>query len=255
MVTIKYCCRLHLNLISAHYYDSRNGQSRFRRNRGQAVGVEAGASSPVANDLPTLIRNQSWEGVLQRLRMHPGDARMNLMVTTKGGFTSTTDFYPLHYACERRPPVEVVNELIKLCPEAASKRTMPGGALPLHIACTWYAPENVVDALLAADKNSCKTLDELGNLPIHSACFSGTSTSVVESLLKTYPKAILARNSQGSLPEDVSKRLKHDNRVSTLALLNLCRDEVIAKREQKHRRNRSDGYVPTPKETMILNER
>jgi ankyrin repeat protein len=187
--------------------------------------------------------------------MNPTDARMSLMVATKGGFTSTTDFYPLHYACERRPPAEIVQALIKLCPEAVSKRTMPGGALPLHIAATWYAPEDVIDALLAADRNACKTLDELGNLPIHSACFSGTSTAVVESLLKAYPKAILARNNQGSLPEDITKRLKHDNRVSTLALLNLCRDEVIARRQQKHRRNRSDGYKPTPKEKMILNER
>ncbi|KAL3938722.1 MAG: hypothetical protein SGARI_001629 [Bacillariaceae sp.] len=43
--------------------------------------------------------------------------------------------------------------------------------------------------------------------------------------------------------------------MSSLALLNLCRDEVIAKRQQKHRRGRSDGYMPSAKEAMLLNER
>jgi hypothetical protein len=66
---------------------------------------------------------------------------------------------------------------------------------------------------------------------------------------------VLTRNKSGALADDITKRLKHDNRMSTLALLNLCKDEVIAKRQQKHRRNRSDGYTPSGNEAMILNER
>lgn len=245
------------------FLDHGAGGGRSRRSPGaaaaggtrQALGVESEgveAMSPVVNDLPTLIRGQGWEAVLQRLKMYPMDSKLNLIVPTKGGFTATTDFSPLHYACERRPPVEVIKALLRPCPEAASKRTMPGGALPLHIACTWYSDVKVVEALLAADRNACKTQDELGNLPLHSACFSGTSTAVIESLLRAFPKAVLARNNQGSLPEDIAKRLKHDNRVTTLGLLNLCREDVVAKRQQKHRRGRSDGYVPTAK---VLNER
>jgi hypothetical protein len=141
-------------------------------------------SSPMVNDLPTLIRSQNWEAVLQRLQMNPSDAKMVLRVPTRGGFSSMTDFFPLHYACERRPPVKVIEALVKVFPSAVSRRAMPGGALPLHIACTWYAEETSIQALLVADRNSCKTLDELGNLPLHSACFSGTSTAVVESLLR-----------------------------------------------------------------------
>jgi hypothetical protein len=239
---------------SPYYDDSRNGYGgRPRTNNGQPVkGKEV--LSPVVNDLPTLIRNKSWEAAAQRLKTNPTESNLNLKVITRGGFTSTVNFTPLHYACERRPPKAFIETLIRLCPEAVTKRTMPGGALPLHIACTWYAKKDAVDILLT-DRNACKTQDELGNLPIHSACFSGTSSAVVENILKAYPKAVLARNHQGSLPEDITKRLKHENRVSVLALLNLCRDEVVTKREMKHRRNRSDGYAPTTKEAMILNER
>jgi hypothetical protein len=235
---------------------SKSGLSS-RNNRGNKTrdgeGVEA--RSPIVNDLPTLIRGHHWNGVLQRLDLHPSDARIPLRVQTRGGFSSTTDFFPLHYACERRPPVEVVEALLKVYPEAVNKRTMPGGALPIHMAATWYAEEDSIKALLDADRHSCKTTDELGNLPLHSACFSGTTTAVLENLLRAYPKAVLARNHQGSLPEEITKRLKHDNRLPALALLNLCKDEVNAMRQEKHRRRRSDGCTQFERGAMILDER
>jgi len=134
-----------------------------------------------------------------------------------------------------------------------TKKTMPGGKLPLHIACTWHAPKESIDVLLAADRSTSKIPDDLGNLPIHSACFSGASSDVIEKLLKAYPKAVLSRTNQGSLPEDITKRLKHGNRLTALALLNLCKDEVNTKRKMKHRRNLSEGQISNTKETMVLN--
>ena len=192
-------------------------------------------------DFPTMIRNQNWDGVLARLEVNPSDAEQDLVVTTRGGFTSTTGFTPLHYACERRPPVEVVDALISACPKAVATRAMPGGALPLHVAATWYAPVDVVNALIIADRNACKTHDELGNLPLHSACFSGTSLHVFEALLRAYPKSTLVRNHQGSLPEEITKRLRHDERRNILMILGVWKEQLLAKREKKHRRNRSAG--------------
>mmetsp|Transcript_13320 Transcript_13320/g.31970 ORF Transcript_13320/g.31970 Transcript_13320/m.31970 type:complete len:663 (-) Transcript_13320:312-2300(-) len=193
-------------------------------------------------DLHSLIRDQEWSLVLSKIEANPLDAEEELKVTTRGGFTSTYGFTPLHYACERHPPQEVVEALIAACPSAVAKRTMPGGALPLHIACTWNAPVEVIASLLNADKASCKVQDELGNLPLHSAAFSGISTPVVERLLRTYPKASLARNHQGSLPEEISKRLRHDNRKEVMGMVTIAREEVMAKRNDKnHRRNKSDG--------------
>jgi len=236
------------------FLDTRGAYSRPRRNNGKHIkGTEPLSST--ANDLPTLIRTLNWELAVQRLQMIPGDARLNLRVATRGGFTSTEGFTPLHYACERRPPKEFLNILIDLCPEAVAKKTMPGGKLPLHIACTWHAPKESINVLLAADCRTSKIPDDLGNLPIHSACFSGASSDVVEKLLKAYPKAVLSRTNQGSLPEEITKRLKHDNRISALALLNLCKDEVNTKRKTKHRRNLSEGYTPRTKEAMTFNER
>jgi len=236
------------------FLDTRGGFVGPRRNdEKDTEGTEP--LSPTANDLPTLIRTLNWDLAAQRLRMIPGDAKLNLRVATRGGFTATEGFTPLHYACERRPPKDFLTKLINLCPEAVAKKTMPGGKLPLHIACTWHAPKESIDVLLAANRSISKIPDDLGNLPIHSACFSGATSDVVEKLLKAYPKAVLSRTNQGSLPEDITKRLKHDNRVAALALLNLCKNEVNTKRRMKHRRNLSEGYTSSTNESMVLNER
>merc|ERR1712183_1058698 len=79
-------------------------------------------------------------------------------------------------------------------------------------------------------------------------------SEVVETILQAYPKAVLMRNHQGSLPEDITKRLKHNNQLVVLSLLRLCRDEVITKRKIKHHRNRSEGCAQTGNEVTILDE-
>lgn len=207
--------------------------------------------SPSTTDLPTLIRASKWDLAVQRLQLFPGEARLNLRVPTRGGFTSTQGFSPLHYACERRPPKEFVSLLASLYPEAVVRKAMPGGKLPLHIACTWHAPKETISALLAVDRRTSRIPDDLGNLPIHAACFAGASAPVIEKLLKAYPKAVLSRTNQGSLPEEITKRLKHDNRLSALALLSLCKEEVDTKRKMKHRRHLSEGYGPTSRESGL----
>jgi len=206
-------------------------------------------------DLPTSIFCRNWEMAAQYLESNPNQAKLNLRVVTRGGFTSVAGFTPLHSACENIPPKEIVKKLINTFPEAVSQKFVPLGKLPLHVACTWHAPKESIDIILAANRNACKIPDDLGNLPIHLACFSGAPSAVVENLLKAWPKAVLHRNSQGSLAEDITKRLKHDNRNSALALLNLCRDQVNRKRQMRHRRNRSEGHIPSTQVDTVVNTR
>lgn len=189
--------------------------------------------------LAKLIQDSQWDAVLTRIETNPMQAEMELEVTTRGGFMASSGFTPLHYACERQPPLEVVQALIASHPVGVLTRTMPGGALPLHIACTWYASTEVVQALLTADLNACQVMDELGNVALHSACFSGADLSVVESLTTADPQTVLFRNHQGSRPCDVCKRLRHNNRKSVLAQLTLKKEEVLA----MHRRTRTSGSI------------
>ena len=196
----------------------------------------------ISRDLPTLIKNLRWKSVIARLEYNPDEAALDLVgVMTRGGFASGSGMTPLHYACERNPPLEVVEALIHAHPEAVAQRMMPGGCLPLHIACTWQSSAAVIGSLLSADPMSAKVLDELGNRPLHSAGFAGAPFQVVQEMLGTYSKAVLSRNNQGSQPIDICRRLRHPNRRAVMTALLEKRDNIIAK--QKHRRSKSSGSM------------
>lgn len=213
---------------------SRLRKRRSSRNVSQDVNV--------TQDLPTLIKNLKWKSVIARLECNPDEATYELVgVMTRGGFTASAGMTPLHYACERKPPLEVVEALIEANPEAVSQRMMPGGCLPLHIACTWQSSPAVVGSLLSADPMTAKVVDELGNRPLHSACFSGAPFQVIQDLLSTYSKAVLSRNNQGSQPIDICRRLRHPNRRAVMTALLQKKDYIIAK--QKHRRSKSSGSM------------
>ena len=203
-----------------------------------SIGKKESEPLSKTQDLATLIKNQNWEAVIDRLDYNPNESTEHLHVTTRGGFIATKGFTPLAYAVERRPPVEVVQALIEASPESVGIKVHPGGALPLHIACTWHASPSVVNALLEAEPAACRVPDELGNVPLHAAAFSGATAPVVDALLRTYPKAALIRNHQGSLPSDICKRLRHENRKLILSLLNSFKEEIIT---QEHRRSQSSG--------------
>jgi hypothetical protein len=187
--------------------------------------------------LVRLVQELKWKTVIARVVSNPLEAETDLQVITRGGFAASNGMTLLHYVCEREPPVAVVHALIEAFPLATALRCMPGGALPLHVACTWYASADVVTALLSTDLGTSQMPDELGNLALHSACFSGASEDVIAALLEANGKAALARNNQGSRPIDIVRRLRHENRRSVMTLL-LGRNEVDI-----HGRNPSLGSI------------
>lgn len=212
-----------------------------RSSRGRANAKK----DPYSNDdvsnmsLCTLIEKRKWKAAISRILSDPLSAERELKVMTRGGFMASTGMSPLHYACERKPPSQLVRVLIDAFPFAVLTRAMPGGCLPLHIACTWGASPEIVEALLAADRGSVKVKDELGNVALHSACFAGADTRIIAMLLSTDGKSVVARNHQGSRPIDICKRLRHDNRRDVMNLLNRKKEEMM----RKHSRSHSSGLL------------
>lgn len=203
--------------------------------------------------MPTLIKNQNWSGVIARLHINPHDSSEQYRLTTRGGFVAVKGLTPLAYALERNPPIEVVEALLEAAPESVGMKVQPGGALPLHIACTWHASTAVVTLLRDAEPAACRVPDELGNVPLHSACFSGANALVVDALLRAYPKASLIRNHQGSLPSDICKRLRHDNRKFIIELLNSRKEEIL---DHHHRHSQSsESHGKIAQRAAELNER
>lgn len=205
----------------------------------------------VGVSLKYLIEQHQWNSVVARVRQDPLEAEQELQVMTRGGFQSSTGMSPLHYACERNPPVKVVRQLVECFPFATLTRAMPGGCLPLHIACTWGCSYEVVKALLTADSGSVRVKDELGNVPLHSACFSGAECRVIEALIQADGKSVLSRNHQGSRPIDICKRLRHDNRRLVMDMLTAKKEEIM----QSHRAGSSGALSEIARQAEEMNQR
>jgi len=205
----------------------------------------------VGVSLAHLIEQRQWKSVVARVRQDPLEAEQELQVMTRGGFMASTGMSPLHYACERKPPVQAVRQLVECFPFATLTRAMPGGCLPLHIACTWGCSYEVVKTLLAADSGSVRVKDELGNVALHSACFSGADWRVVEALLQADSKSVLARNHQGSRPIDICKRLRHENRKLVMDMLTGKKQEIM----RNHRAGSSGALSEIARQAEEMNQR
>lgn len=164
-----------------------------------------------------ITKEKNWAAAALRCTSHPHEAREAMEVKVRGAYTAKIT--PLHYACEHKPSVQVIQTLIAANPTALERRQEPGGQLPLHAACTWGASAEVVHALLSSLPSSAEMKDFLSNLALHCACYSGADTAVIELLLRVYPQSVLPRNHQGSSAADIVKRLCHPNRKEVLYLL------------------------------------
>lgn len=222
---------------------------------GKSKKLDSGASVPdplgVGVSLAHLIEHHQWNSVVARVRQDPLEAEQELQVMTRGGFMASTGMSPLHYVTERKPPFQVVKQLVDCFPFATMTRAMPGGCLPLHIACTWGGSPEVVKSLLAADSGSVCVKDELGNVPLHSACFSGADSRVIEALLQADGKSVLARNHQGSRPIDICKRLRHENRRIVMDMLTAKKEEIM----RSHRAGSSGALSEIARQAEEMNQR
>jgi ankyrin repeat protein len=110
---------------------------------------------------------------------------------------------PLHYACRYGAPLEVIQYLVDQWPEAL-KIADEYGWLPLHVACAYKAPVAVIQFLVEQCPEALMTINQVGDLPLHLACRSEirskTSLDVVQYLAEQWPDAIRTADNKGRLP-------------------------------------------------------
>uniref|UniRef100_A0A7S4SVK9 Uncharacterized protein n=2 Tax=Ditylum brightwellii TaxID=49249 RepID=A0A7S4SVK9_9STRA len=74
--------------------------------------------------------------------------------------------------------------------------------LPLHMACDRRAPDDVIVELLKHNPSAVKHVGRGGNLPLHIATQRNLSYDVVETIIRAYPAALDCRNSSNYTPRD-----------------------------------------------------
>lgn len=188
-----------------------------------------------AFELTTIIKNQNWDALIERIQVNPRNVNVVLKTTVRGGYTS--HITPIYLACEQNPPLEVVESLVDAYSKAFTERKIPGGQLPLHAICTWGAKSEVAKKILAVFPAGIKQHDDHGNLPLHCACFSGSTLTIIEMLLCQYPRSVNSRNAQGSTPGDIVRRLRHSNRREVLDYIERVSFELLKKKQKTKTQN------------------
>lgn len=75
----------------------------------------------------------------------------------------------LHAVVRRDPPVQIVSEMMQICPNDVRSRDSLNRT-PLHVACGVGANIKTIQRLVAAYPGACKIQDADGRTPLHFSC-------------------------------------------------------------------------------------
>lgn len=107
--------------------------------------------------------------------------------------------YPLHVSCFYAQSETIVQELIKVCPEAVRSKDSYG-RYPLFYAYTSNQNEIVIQELITLFPEAAKQKDMYGMYPLHTALKSCKSETIVQELIKIFPEAVQSKDNNGLYP-------------------------------------------------------
>ena len=153
-------------------------------------------SSPIQTSLIDLVRMQRWSSILDRAYIYKSEAQ----------YRDSDGLLPLHWACSGGPPVEVVERLLDVYPEASC--VIAGdGSTALHFAAHYGASSAVVEALLKVHPQAITVQDKYGRSPLYHAVDKTSSVHVLCALIRADPAMITTP----CLPTEPKKTFRHDS--------------------------------------------
>jgi len=114
---------------------------------------------------------------------------------------SFRDVQLLHVACIRNAPLDIIQLLLKLNPDAI-RATDPDGMLPLHYACSSPTVSlDILKLLLKKSPHSIQSRDyKRQQVPLHVACLNDASPETVLFLIDKEPALVTEMDGSGRLP-------------------------------------------------------
>ena len=112
----------------------------------------------------------------------------------------------LHLTCQRDPPADIVSHLLKANPKAASSPSQPYGEIPLHFALgKRLASIEVIELLIKFHPDGVSTQNTMGSTPLHTACTFSAPYEVIKVLCDASPRAVFIKDNNGRTPWDIAK--------------------------------------------------
>jgi len=135
---------------------------------------------------------------------------------------------PLHYACLKGAPEQVVSQLLGAHVKAALAKDNDG-RMPLHHACSKAAPDGVIESLVRLGPKAAQSKDNNGRLPLHLACKKGITKHALTILLQVYARGAAAKDDQEKLPVHHACQSGSCSPAAVLALLDAHPESIHAR--------------------------
>jgi len=176
------------------------------------------------------ITSSNWEEVIQLAESNPDEAKTWVVryFEDQEGVEKGDDekekeimwrILPIHSACARQPPIEVITALLKAYPEGA-KCVDDQGMFALHYACGNQASKEVVRSLLMSFPDAAKMKDPRGMLAIHYlACWGPSSIAVVDMILVANSNVAYAKDEDGNTALDLAMEGEYAEKHNVIAAL------------------------------------
>jgi hypothetical protein len=104
---------------------------------------------------------------------------------------------PFTWLCLRHATIDVIELAYNTHPQAIHEAEEESGWSPLHSACYKKAPLEVVQFLVERNPVALETADNNGQLPLHLACRFKASLDVVQYLVERNPVALETAGNNG----------------------------------------------------------
>jgi len=163
------------------------------------------------------IESENWDLAKKCCIAKPKDVRTWIFKENTDEKSIRWCVLPIHQACARHCPKDLMVHLIKMYPSGVRKNSF----------------QNTIEQ--RAPKNVHEIDYSEGNLPIHFATEWGVQKEVISMLLKSYPESVTVRDRRGLTPTAILRKVKYANK-----------DEIIAefaRFESNHRMEKMECQV------------
>lgn len=133
--------------------------------------------------LHTWMKRKDWSAIRQFFKNPPKDHdRLSKTIH----FANDDGETPLHIACRKKAPYDIVQQLTMIGGKATVTATNTyGNSTPLHHACHFQSSPKVVEHLInVGGVDAARKIDDIGNLPVHWALSKRLPNANVKHLIE-----------------------------------------------------------------------
>jgi len=170
------------------------------------------------------ICQSHWDDALEAVTQNPQEAmtwvvRYHPDKKKKDPKVVKLRFLPLHSACARDPPPELIAALLNAYPGGVQCED-DRGMIPLHYSCANQASREILRLLLVAHSPAAKVPDPKGMLAVHYvACWGPSSVSVIDMLVVANRDGLHVKDYSGKTPLDLAMEGTYDTKDEVVTAL------------------------------------